>query len=303
MTDIGLIQKDPFQEDLSRSLKHLDRFFPLDKKRLGPIINTVSGTGGSLILCDIAPMGIKVGGVLNIPSVLIENFTWDWIYAGYVQQDYRIQHHISYLEQLFGSADYHIQTEPVCNPNTADLTVGPVSRSPRTSRREIRSKLNIPETAPLVVITMGGIPRTFGHLETLAGKSDYYFVISGGGESFYRERRVTILPYHAEYYHPDLIHAADVVVGKCGYSTLAEVYYAGIPFVFIKRPAFRESNVLTPFIKREMNGVDLSEEAFEDNRWLALLPDLLHRRPIERGPKTGAEQAAEFIVGLLSNIS
>ena len=30
-------------------------------------------------------------------------------------------------------------------------------------------------------------------------------------------------------FHPDLVNASDAVIGKAGYNTLAEVFYAGTP--------------------------------------------------------------------------
>ncbi|HIJ57611.1 MAG TPA: hypothetical protein HPQ03_16015 [Deltaproteobacteria bacterium] len=302
LTDIGLVQKNPFNEDVPRSLKHLDSFFPFDSSRLEPVLKIVSDAACNVILCDIAPMGIEVGKTLGIPSVLIENFTWDWIYERYVIKDKRIKVHIDYLNRLFDSADFHIQTIPVCNPKHVDITVRPVSRKPRTLPEKVRSELGIPGIAPMVMITMGGIPQHFDIMETLRKHPEYYFVISGGGESFIRDNNVIVLPYHSDYYHPDLIHASNVVVGKSGYSTLAEVFYSGIPYIFVKRPTFRESEVFTPFIKKRMNGVGIPEEEFNTCSWLSFIPDLLKLQPIQRKQPHGGDQAAEYILGLLDNL-
>lgn len=302
LTDIGLIQKNPFNEDVSRSLKHLDSFFPLDSKRLQPILNIVSDAACEMVLCDIAPMGIEVGKTLDIPSVLIENFTWDWIYERYVHMDERIKFHIEYLNRLFCSADYHIQTEPVCNPKPVDLTARPVSRKPRKASEEVRFDLDIPVTAPIVMITMGGIPQQFDIIETLATHPEYFFIVSGGGDSFIRENHLIILPYHSDYYHPDLVHTANVVVGKSGYSTLAEVFYGGIPFIFVKRPIFRESEVFTPFIENRMNGIGISEAEFENGNWVSFIPELLKLKPIERKQPAGADQVAAYIINLLDKL-
>ena len=302
LTDIGLVQKNPFNEDVSRSLKQLDSFFPFDSNRLEPVLKIVSDAACDVILCDIAPMGIEVGKTLGIPSVLIENFTWDWIYERYVIKDERFKVHIEYLNKLFDAADFHIQTIPVCNPKHVDITVRPVSRKPRTLPEKVRSELVIPETVPMVMITMGGIPQHFDIMETLRKHPEYCFVISGGGESFIRDNNVIVLPYHSDYYHPDLIHASNVVVGKSGYSTLSEVFYGGVPFIFVKRPTFRESEVFTPFIKSKMNGVGISEAAFNTGSWLSFIPDLLKLQLIRRKQPHGEDQAAEYIMGLLDNL-
>ena len=302
LTDIGLVQKNPFNEDIARSLKHLDSFFPFKSNRLEPVLDIVSKAACDVILCDIAAMGIEVGKTLGIPSILIENFTWDWIYENYVSKDEKIKVHIDYLNRLFETADFHIQTMPVCNPKPVDKTVRPVSRKPRTPSKIVRSELDIAETAPMVTITMGGIPQHYDIMEPLKKHSEYHFVISGGGETFIRDKNVIVLPYHSDHYHPDLIQASNLVVGKSGYSTLAEVFYIGIPFIFVDRPTFRESEVFAPFIKNNMNGVGISEAAFYGGSWLSSIPDLLKLEPIPRKAPHGADQAAEYIMGLLSNL-
>ena len=72
------------------------------------------------------------------------------------------------------------------------------------------------------------------------GRDDPWLVIPGSPQ-LARDGRVIRLPAHSDFEHPDLIHAADVVVGKLGYSTLAEVWAAGVPFGCVMRPHFPES--------------------------------------------------------------
>jgi len=33
-----------------------------------------------LSICEIAPMGILVAKETRVPAILVDNFTWDWIY-------------------------------------------------------------------------------------------------------------------------------------------------------------------------------------------------------------------------------
>ena len=101
------------------------------------------------------------------------------------------------------------------------------------------------------------------------------------------------------YYHPDLINACDAVVGKAGYSTLAEAYNAGVPFGYMARSGFRESEVLVDFIQSRMNGLQLSTVDFFNGSWfdslprLTALPRLSHRRA------NGSEQIADFVADLI----
>jgi UDP-N-acetylglucosamine:LPS N-acetylglucosamine transferase len=97
-----------------------------------------------------------------------------------------------------------------------------------------------------------------------------------------------------------LINASDAVIGKAGYSTLAEVYQAGVPFGYVPRARFRESPALIEYIQKEMSGLPISEAQFADHRWLSSLPDLFSLPRLQRDGVDGAEQAARFIYGLLA---
>jgi len=296
-TDIGLKQEGPFRENLAETLSRLDRFIPYEPDRIRRLSRRIAERDCRLILCDISPMGISAAKEAGIPSVLIENFTWDWIYAAYSKAQPGFESYIRWFEKLFDRADYRIQTEPVCLYRQADLSTRPVCRKPRRTAEEIRDSLGIGKSDPVIHITMGGIPGEYRIHDSLRRHPELTFMISGGenGEVF-TQGNVIMLPYRSTFYHPDLIHAADVVVGKAGYSTLAEVYYAGVPFVFVNRPTFRESEILSRFICERMNGLEISADQFESGVWLEALPRLLQMPVVERPEKRGAVQAAEFLL-------
>jgi len=300
LTDIGLMQKTPLREDLNKTLQCLKNFLPFDHSQISTLGQLIKGLECELIICDIAPMGILVAKEADIPSVLVENFTWDWIYQEYTDYDVGIKKHIVYLRSLFDTADHHVQTEPVCCYCLADLTTLPVSRKVRTPAREIRKKLGLPIDSKVVMITMGGIPEQYIFLKELANQRDVHFVIPGGGQSMEIHDNLVLLPYHSDFFHPDLINACDGVVGKLGYSTLAEVYYTGIPFGYIPRPSFRESEILAAYVDEKMIGVAIEETEFQVGSWISHIQHLLALPRIQQSGPNGAEQAARFINTLLN---
>src|SRR5713101_9238091 len=156
-TDIGVVQPASLHEDLPATVRRLDSFFPCDGALVTTLAALLRSTACALVLCDIAPLGLVAARAAGVPSVLIENFTWDWIYQGYVQEEARLARHIAYLHSIFAAADYHVQTEPVCCPCPADLTTPPVSRKPQRSTSQTRAQLGIPAQAQAVLLTMGGV--------------------------------------------------------------------------------------------------------------------------------------------------
>ena len=298
LTDIGLVQQTALREDLAATLPRLDEFLPFDRARLDILAEEVKRTGCKLIVCDIAPLGIAVAHTAGIPSVLVENFTWDWIYEGYAREESRMSRHVAYLRSVFESADYHIQTEPVSVYHPADLLTPPVSRTARTPAGEVRERLGVPADSQAVLITMGGISSQHGFSSQLKEQEGVYFVIPGGGQEARTEDNLILLPHHSQFYHPDLINACDAVIGKLGYSTVAEVYDAGVPFGYIPRLRFRESEALAAFAQARMKGIEIPDERFENGAWLAGLPDLLALPRMRRNEPNGAAQVATFILNI-----
>jgi UDP:flavonoid glycosyltransferase YjiC (YdhE family) len=108
VTDIGLVQKNAFQADLEDSLRALNDYFPLEPSLIKHLAETIRALKCDLIVCDIAPMGILIAKEAQIPSILVENFTWDWIYQQYTVDNEHIRRHIDYLQPIFNAVDYHI---------------------------------------------------------------------------------------------------------------------------------------------------------------------------------------------------
>lgn len=297
LTDIGLVQKTSLAEDLPETERRLADFLPFEPAKIQPLADLVTSLGCRLVMCDIAPLGLAVARAAGLPSALVENFTWDWIYEGYLPAAPGLAEQIAYLRTVFASADYHLQTEPVCRPEPqADLTVPPISRRVRTPASSIRQRLGLPNSAQLALLTMGGTPWQYTFLEQLEQQTGTYFIFPGGGEKQVVRRNLLFLPNHASFFHPDLINAVDAVVGKVGYSTLAELYQAGVPYGYVLRPQFRESLVLENFITANMNSLAITEAEFETGEWLAKLPELLDLPRMERREANGADQVAAFIL-------
>ena len=303
MTDIGLVQETPLYADLDRTVERLNPFIPFADSEISGLAMKIDRLNCELVICDIAPMGIAVAQEGGLPSVLVENFTWDWVYQEYIEHHDSLKHHVDYLERLFNEADYHVQTQPVCSLKPVDLSVLPVSRRARNAGDEVRQGLGIPEGAKMVLVTMGGVPENYRSLKELKLPEDFYLVVPGGSNTFRIYDRLISLPHHSKFFHPDLINAADAVVGKVGYSTLAEVYHGGVPFGYIKRTHFRESEILAAYIERHMSGVAIEEESFRTGDWVSGVSRLLEMPCIKKKVPNGAEQVGEFVCGLLTKLN
>jgi UDP-N-acetylglucosamine:LPS N-acetylglucosamine transferase len=277
----------------------LKRFIPFDPAMISDTADFLTKRECQLAVCDISPIGIAIAAEAGVPSILIENFTWDWIYEDFITADVRFGGYMDFFRQIYQGVDYHIQTAPVCNPNTVDMTTGPISRKVRLPSVRVREKLGVLQEKKMVLVTTGGVRAKYRFLKNLAAEREICFVVPGASESYERHDNLILLPFRSGFMHSDLVNAADAVVGKAGYSTIAEVYQSGLPFGYVPRSNFRETEKLVAFIEKEMEGVRINDTEFSSGKWLPKVFRLLNLPRIPRYDRNGSLQAAGLINDLL----
>jgi hypothetical protein len=300
-TDIGLVQTSPLSEDLAATCRQLDRMLPFDEPLVDSLAGTIRKLNCRLVICDIAPLGIVAARSAGIPSILVENFTWDWIYSGYLKAAPGLQPHTEYLARIFRQADHHIQTRPLCRPIPDAIQIGPISRRVKSPRAHVRARLGIEEENKMVLVSMGGVPDRFDFLSRLSGQIEPFLAIPGADGRSSPHPKVLLLPTHSDFYHPDLMAAADALVAKAGYSTIAEAYQCGLPFGYIRRPQSPESYALEAFINRHLPAKAIPTCSYADGTWISALPDLLGMPRVVAQRENGAVQAARNICGILES--
>ena len=147
----------------------------------------------------------------------------------------------------------------------------------------------------MVLFSRGGDPDALPFLDALKQSADTCFVFAGGVSAERREDNLRFLPFESEFFHPDLVHAADLVVGKGGYSMIAEVWAAGVPFAYVLREGFRESSVLDVFLQANIPSRSYTDAELASGAWVEDLPGLLQLPRNEPRPN-GAARAAELLL-------
>ena len=81
--DAGMVQIDSLNMDAAASIRQAVEF----QTRVPALIATEAAylreSGARVAVADIPPLAAAAARAAGIPSVVIGNFTWDWIYEGY----------------------------------------------------------------------------------------------------------------------------------------------------------------------------------------------------------------------------
>jgi hypothetical protein len=298
-TDVGFVQSSSMVEDYGATIEALGRLYPLSSELVSEIASFLSSRAVGVVLCDISVLGIEAAYKAGIPSVLIENFTWDWIYSGYVDVEPRFARFIDYLGPLYGQATLRVQAEPVCRRSNDVAVVSPIARRRRAAEGVVRELLGITSDATVVLCSMGGIAGKFSFVSRFESQPDVVFVLAGCEPSCDLPRNVKAIPHRSDFYHPDVVATADAVVGKVGYSTVAEAYFGRTQFLYVPRPLFAESEVMERFVQAELCGCPIAPDCYEDGSWIEDLPHTLE--PPDQSPSR-IHDGCDDLVAVLATV-
>jgi len=257
------------------------------------------------VLADISPLGLAAAEAAGLPSVLVESFTWGWMYAAYFAREPRLRPLAAALAERFARATLRLRARPVCPPAWDDpvasqrvLEVPPIARARTRSRETVRRDLGLDPARPLVLLTMGGVSWRFAALERLGDRPHLDFVVLAGVPAIERRANVLLLPDRSPIPGCDLVGSADAVVGKLGYSTVVEAWSAGTAYAFVRREVFPESPVLEAFVRATLPAVEIPLGDLERGEWPSAVEALLERPRAEPRAADGAGQVAEAILRL-----
>lgn len=267
-TDVGLVQNSPFEHDLNKTITELESFLLFNTPEVSGIKKKLQNLKPDFILSDISPLGIFLADQLKIPSVLIENFTWDWIYDAYVSKEPRLIPLRQRLQEIFSYTDLRIQTRPLCKRKKTCPLINPIFRNALEPINSTRSKLGITSENPIVLITTGGITQNFDFTNKLARRDDFTFIVMG--KEYERKKTGNVIFIHSDssLYFPNIVNISSIIVGKAGYSTISEAWGHNKVFFPVFRTDFRESNCLKDFIHLEIPGLEISNEKFQSGDWI-----------------------------------
>ena len=295
-TDVGLIQASPFEHDIVKTLSRLQDFFKNQCSLVNKIVEEINHTEIDLVLSDISSLGIKVGNKLGVPTVLVENFTWSWIYQDFTTENIYFKEFINLLEKAYKLVDLRFQCNPFCEYSDSARQVSPVFRPPSQNITLTKNELGFSEYESFFLLTTGGIEQSYE--QELLHKAKVNIVVPGNYSGLSRAKNIVYLPMNTKIPFPDLVYAATAVIGKAGYGTIAEAWGMQKPFFGVYRKNFRESSVLRDFAEKELIHKEIEENQLKDLSWLK---DIDFKKSVFPARKNnGANEIVQQILQMLS---
>jgi L-arabinokinase len=291
--DTGVVQIDSLRLDAAATIAQARDFHATIALRAAAEADLLRRHQVRLVVVDAPPLGCAAAAHAGIPSVVVSNFTWDWIYAEYrehlagapglipaIQSAYRLADQAWRLPMHGGFETF---------PAVVDLPF--VARRSTRERMDTRARLGLPLDRKLVLPSFGayGVRGLALDGATLDLDSSWEVV---------RSSDAAIQAAGVRY--EDVVRAADVVVTKPGYGIIAECIANGAALVYTARGRFAEYAVLVREMPRYLRCAYLDNDALVAGRWRSALDAAVSAPPAPERPRTdGAEVIADLIAARL----
>ena len=278
-----MVQIDSLNLDPSASIRRAVEFQRRVPELAEAEATYLRDTGTRLAVGDIPPLAVAAAHSAGIPSMVIGNFTWDWIYDGY--HDAAAHALGRDIRRVYRDATLALRL-PMAGGFEG---LGPIIRDipfiARKSRRDARTTCGMrsgcrrePAGKPLILMSFGGYGVAGLDAAALADLTDYTIATTD-----LSARSSAIAPSDGVLYiseqqlhdnglrYEDLVRGADVVVTKPGYGIISEAIANGAALLYTSRGDFVEYDLLVREMPRYLRVEFIEQDDLLKGDWNAAL--------------------------------
>jgi L-arabinokinase len=310
--DTGAVQIDSLRLDARGTIEQARDFYEGFDARVEREADRLRHEGVVLAIVDAPPLACAAAARAGIPSVVVANFTWDWIYREYRDELALAPGLLPTIERAYRTAaaawrlPMHGGFETFDNEwraggQRALVDVPLVARHACVSREDVRRQLGLPADRKIALSSFGGYGVRDLDLSALDCLDDWDVVVTGetasdapAGVHCFGNSYV----YDIGLRYQDLVAASDVVVSKPGYGIVSECIANGTPLVFTPRGRFAEYPVLVEHVERWLPHAFLPSDQLLAGRWRAALT-AAHACPRPPAPPTNGAAVIAGMIGAL----
>ncbi|MEO7191623.1 MAG: hypothetical protein ABI051_11260 [Vicinamibacterales bacterium] len=307
--DTGIIQTSSIANDRDATVGAALEFYGDFAAHVDAEIEILAERDVQLVVGDVPPLAFAVAGRLQVPSVALANFTWDWIYE---EQPGFLPAGATALELM--RTCYRSATLALALPYAGGFEVFPrvesipmIARHATQPREATRTHFGIPLERRMALLSFGGYGLPALDLPAIDVGPEWTIVttdrVSRGDAGLAAHVHVLAEQLFADsaFRYEDLVAAADVVVTKPGYGIITECVSTGTAMLYTSRGDFREYATLVAALPEVVRSQFIEQDDLLAGRWRDALEALLAQpAPPPPPPLDGASVAAGILRQFLS---
>eukprot|EP00884_Botryococcus_braunii_P005960 jgi/Botrbrau1/15365/Bobra.0304s0006.1 len=299
--DVGAKQLDAFTVDMKGSLEAYLQVAVLKRAELLEVETAwLRSWGANLVVSDIVPLACAAAAAADVHCVCVSNFSWDFIYSEYLSSvGSGFRGMVWQIAEDYSKADLLLRL-PGYSPMPAFREVRDTALVVRRARKppaQVRQELGVPEGKHMLMFMFGGQPAGDWRLREESLPPGWVCVICSAG------RLAADFPLPANYilaphdvYTPDVVAAADCLLGKIGYGSTSECLAHGKPLIFVRRDYFNEEPFLRKLLHHHELAIEMTRRDFLAGTWVPFLNRALSLRKAVGLQDEGAAEVARTLV-------
>ena len=307
IADTGVVQVDGLRLDAAATAERARSFYADFDARADAEAATLDSRHVSAVICDAPPLACAAARRAGIPSFVVANFTWDWIYEAFEREFSPAPGVIPTIRGAYreATAAWRLPMHGGFESFDAIVDIPLVARRATRRPEETKRSLGLPTNRPMALASFGGFGVRGIDLGALDCLREWAVVLTGQSRPAAMPAGVYFLEDAAVYdrgvRYEDLVHACDVVLTKPGYGIVSECIANDTAIVYTPRGAFAEYPVLVAHIERWLRHAFIEQSDLLAGRWKRALEEAAScAPPSERPPTNGAEVIADMISPLCS---
>lgn len=303
-TDTGVVQLDSLTVDVGASIARADAFHGSLPHRAAVEAARLTDGRADLVVGDVPPLACAAAARAGIPAIVIGNFTWDWIYAGYPETAVQAPDLVRALRRAYATAAaaWRLPLHGGFDAFDEVVDVPLVARRSIRDPGDIRRQLGLPSDRVLALCAFGRYGVGAIDWSRVARLDGYQVVFTAsphaaggpGGDAFTTIDEAGLARQGLGY--EDIVAAVDVVVTKPGYGIIAECAANDTAMLYTSRGRFPEHDVLVAGLPALVRAERIGHEPLFAGRW----QDHLDRLLAQPRPVPPVADGAQVVAGALA---
>jgi hypothetical protein len=306
--DTGVVQLDSLRLDELETVRRASAFYATLSQRAHDEAMLLDRHEARLVITDAPPLGCAAATVAGVPSFVVTNFTWDWIYEAYASEFAAAPHVLPTIRDAYAHAEAAWRLPMYGGFATiGSIVEAPfVARHARHQREHVCRTLRLPMDRPLVLSSFGGYGVSGFDARRLDCLDAHAVVFTHRGpedeiadppSGVYQVSEAEL--YDSGLRYEDLVAASDVIATKPGYGIISECIANDTAMLYTSRGHFVEYDVLAREMPRYLRCGYIDHDSLFAGTWRAAL-DAILASPAP--PERPATDGAAFIARLIGDV-
>jgi L-arabinokinase len=300
--DTGVVQIDSLRLDEEATIGRAAEFHRQLPRLAAQEAVLLREHDARFVVADTAPLAPVAASAAGVPSVVLANFTWDWIYEGYPEALTAAPDLIPIIRDAYRHAGdaWRLPLHGGFTMFDRPVDLPFIARRGTRDRLDVRRLLRLPADRPLALSSFGGYGLRDFDLRRLDCLDEWGIVITGNhppgplpaGVQFIDEGGM----YGSGVRYEDLVASVDVVVTKPGFGIVTECLANGTAMLYTSRGRFVEYEVMVAEMPRFLRCAHIELEELRAGRWLE---GLTHVRELPPPPERPRTDGADVVAGMI----